>query len=152
MTCETVLEVNILSTCFRTRHGEVRAVSGVSFKLAAGQTLGLVGESVCGKTVTALSLVGLVDPPGEVYAGEVLFGGQNLLELNKKQLREIRGQEIAFVFQDPLTSLNPVLSVGTQMIETILAHRKMSREMARQRAVELLGSVGLPDPEKMLHR
>ncbi|NLN20985.1 MAG: ABC transporter ATP-binding protein [Syntrophomonadaceae bacterium] len=152
MTCETVLEVNNLSTCFRTRHGEVRAVSGVSFKLAAGQTLGLVGESGCGKTVTALSLVGLVDPPGEVYAGEVLFGGQNLLELNKKQLREIRGQEIAFVFQDPLTSLNPVLSVGTQMIETILAHRKMSREMARQRAVELLGSVGLPDPEKMLHR
>lgn len=152
MTGKTVLEVNDLSTCFHTRHGEVRAVNGVSFRLTAGETLGLVGESGSGKTVTALSLVGLIDPPGEIYSGEVLLDGQNILEFNRKQLREIRGQEIAFVFQDPLTSLNPVLSIGTQLIETITAHKKVTRELARERAVELLGTVGLPEPEKMLHR
>ncbi len=152
MTSEAILEVDNLSTRFHTRYGEVRAVNGVSFRLAAGETLGLVGESGCGKTVTALSLAGLIDPPGEIYSGKVLLNGRNILEMNRKQLREIRGKEIAFVFQDPLTSLNPVLSVGTQMIETILAHHKMTRERARQRAVELLGRVGLPEPEKLLRR
>lgn len=152
MICETVLEVTDLSTRFHTRHGEVKAVNGVSFKIAAGETLGLVGESGSGKTVTALSLVGLIDSPGEIYSGEVLLDGQNILELNRKQLREVRGQEIAFVFQDPQTSLNPVLSIGTQLIETMMAHKKVTRGWARERAVELLGNVGLPDPEKMLHR
>jgi oligopeptide/dipeptide ABC transporter ATP-binding protein len=149
---ETVLEVNDLYTRFRTRHGEVRAVNGVSFEIAAGETLGLVGESGCGKTVTALSLVGLIDPPGEIYSGEVLLDEQNLLELNRKELREIRGKEIAFVFQDPLSSLNPVLSIGTQLTETIIAHERVTRDAARLRAVDLLDRVGLPGPEKLLHR
>jgi ABC-type dipeptide/oligopeptide/nickel transport system ATPase component len=149
---ETVLEVNDLYTRFRTRHGEVRAVNGVSFEIAPGETLGLVGESGCGKTVTALSLVGLIDPPGEIYSGEVLLDEQNLLELNRKELREIRGKEIAFVFQDPLSSLNPVLSIGTQLTETIIAHERVTRDAARLRAVDLLDRVGLPGPEKLLHR
>lgn len=149
---ETVLEVNNLSTCFYTRYGRVQAVNGVSFSIAAGETLGLVGESGSGKTVTALSLVGLVDPPGRICSGEVLLNGKNLLDLNKKQLREIRGQEIAFVFQDPLTSLNPVLSIGTQLTETISAHEKETKAGSRLRAVDLLGRVDLPDPEKLLLR
>lgn len=152
LTRETVLEVKGLSTRFRTKYGEVRAVDGVSFELAPGETLGLVGESGCGKTVTALSLVGLIDPPGEIYSGEVVLDGQNLLELNRKQLRKIRGKEIGYVFQDPLSSLNPVLSIGTQLTETIMAHEKATKESARQRAVDLLGRVGLPDPEKLLGR
>lgn len=152
LNCENILDVKDLATRFPTRYGEVRAVDGVSFELAPGETLGLVGESGCGKTVTALSLVGLIDSPGEIYAGEVLLNGQNLLGLNREQLRMIRGKEIGYVFQDPLSSLNPVLSIGTQLKETIRAHKKVTKGKARQQAVDLLGRVGLPDPEKLMGR
>lgn len=149
---ENLLEVVNLSTRFLTRRGEIRAVNGMSFQIIAGETLGLVGESGSGKTVTALSLVGLIDPPGEICTGEVWFDGRNLLALRRKQLREIRGREISFVFQDPLASLNPVLTIGTQMMEMVMAHEQVTREYARRRAVDMLGRVGLPDPGKLLHR
>ncbi|MDN5366049.1 MAG: peptide/nickel transport system ATP-binding protein [Thermacetogenium sp.] len=149
---EPVLEVEDLKTIFLTRHGVIKAVNGVSFAVEAGKTLGLVGESGCGKTVTSLSLLGLIEPPGKILSGEVRLNGYDLLSLSQKQLRRVRGKEISIVFQNPMTSLNPVLTVGTQIIETIISHEGVSRAEARQRALDLLARVGLPYSEKLLKR
>ena len=149
---DVVLQVNNLTACFDTPYGLVRAVNGVSFAVKAGHTLGIVGESGCGKSVTARALLGLVEPPGRIAGGEVLFGGHDLLALSKEQLRRVRGKEISLIFQDPLTSLNPVLTIGRQVTETIIAHRAVSKKEAKRRALELLSKVGLPKPEKQFRR
>lgn len=149
---QPALNVKGLTTHFTTRYGVVKAVNGVSFRVEAGKTLGLVGESGSGKSVTALSLLGLIEPPGEICGGEVWLNGHNLLKLSKKQLRQIRGREISLVFQDAMTSLNPVLTIGTQLTETLIAHEKILRDDAWRKTFELLTRVGLPDPEKIAHR
>jgi len=142
-----VLSVRHLSTTFATESGIARAVDDVSFDLLEGETLGIVGESGSGKTVTALSILRLVDAPGEISDTSVVeYGGRNLMHLNPKELRRIRGARIAMVFQEPTTSLNPVLKVGTQIAETLRAHRDISRKEARIRAIELLDLVRIPDP------
>jgi len=140
-----LLEVRNLTTRFYTLDGVVHAVNGISYTLEEGETLGIVGESGCGKSVSVLSLMQLIpDPPGKIVAGQVLFRGQDLLQLDEEEMQHIRGKEIAMVFQDPMTSLNPVLTIGRQISETLVVHLGMSREEARQRAVELLEMVGIP--------
>jgi oligopeptide transport system ATP-binding protein len=140
-----LLEVNDLRTHFFTREGVVQAVDGISFTLEKGKTLGIVGESGCGKSVTALSLMGLIPkPPAKIVSGEVLFDGKDLTKLSEGQLQHIRGNEMSMIFQDPMTSLNPTLKIGLQITETIRAHRDVSRMDARKRAVELLDEVGIP--------
>lgn len=145
-----ILQVRDLRTTFRTEDGEARAADGVSFDLLPAETLGLVGESGCGKTVTALSILRLIpQPPGRIGDESVVqYGDRNLLTLPEGELRRIRGAEIAMVFQEPTTSLNPVLTVGTQIAETVQAHRTVSRRAARQRALELLELVGIPDARR----
>ncbi|MBX3057319.1 MAG: ABC transporter ATP-binding protein, partial [Anaerolineae bacterium] len=141
-----LLEVENLITRFYTQDGVVHAVNGISYTLAKGESLALVGESGCGKSVSALSLIGLVpSPPGKVEHGRVLFDDQDLLQLPERQLRLIRGRDIAMIFQDPMTSLNPVLTVGRQVMEGLRLHLSLSRAEARQRATELLEMVGIPD-------
>ncbi len=141
----TQLEVNDLQTYFFTREGVVRAVDGVSFSLERGQTLGLVGESGCGKSVTALSIMGLIPrPPARIVGGSVLFEGRDLTQLKDRELEDIRGREIAMIFQDPMTSLNPTLKISTQITEVLRRHLEMSKEQARRRAVELLEEVRIP--------
>src|ERR671938_779740 len=127
-----LLEVKNLQTHFQTRAGVVRAVDGVSFHLERGELLGLVGESGCGKSVTALSLMRLVAPPGRVVGGEVLFDGVDLLKLPETRMRAIRGDDIAMIFQDPMTSLNPVYTVGEQIAEALRFHRKLARKAAKE--------------------
>src|SRR5690606_16942790 len=123
----------------------------LSYSLAAGETLGIVGESGSGKSVHALAMVGLIpSPPGRIVSGEVLFNGRNLIGMPERQLRDIRGKEIGFVFQDPMTSLNPVLTVGRQIMEPLRRHLKLSQNAARKRAVELLDLVGIVDPDRRL--
>jgi oligopeptide/dipeptide ABC transporter ATP-binding protein len=136
-----LLEVNDLRTFFKTREGEVHAVDGVSFELERGQTLGIVGESGCGKSVTALSIMGLVPQPGKVVSGSVIFDGRELVGRKEHDLEDIRGREIAMIFQDPMTSLNPTLRIGTQITEVLRRHLNMTRQEARKRAVELLDEV-----------
>jgi oligopeptide transport system ATP-binding protein len=139
------LEVNDLQTYFFTREGVVRAVDGVSFSLEKGQTLGLVGESGCGKSVTALSIMGLIPrPPARIVGGSVLFEGRDLTQLRDRQLEDVRGKEIAMIFQDPMTSLNPTLKISTQITEVLRRHLEMTKEQARRRAVELLEEVRIP--------
>ena len=146
-----LLEVRDLTTYFFTGAGIVRAVDGVSFALAPGEAVGLVGESGCGKSVTALSIMGLVpSPPGRTLAGQVLFDGRDLLGLPESELRRVRGGEIAMVFQDPMTSLNPVLPIGLQLVESLEFHRGASRRVARRRAIELLDLVGIPAPARRI--
>ncbi len=146
-----LLEVRDLQTHFFTREGVVRAVDGVSFSVDRGRTLGIVGESGCGKSVTALSIMGLIPkPPARIVGGAVLFEGRDLTTLAERQLSDIRGAEIAMVFQDPMTSLNPTLTIGTQLIETIRRHTDASRQEARRIAVELLEEVQLPKAEQRL--
>jgi peptide/nickel transport system ATP-binding protein len=147
---DITLEVRDLSTHFFTRVGVVRAVDGVSFSVARGRVLGLVGESGCGKTVTGFSILGLVDPPGRITGGSVLFRGRDLTKLSEPELRALRGNRIAMVFQDPMMTLNPVLRIDTQMIETVLAHADVSRTEARRRARDALGMVGIPSPDERL--
>lgn len=147
---EPVLDVRDLTTRFRTRSGTVHAVNGVSFSLRPGESLALVGESGSGKTVTALSLLGLVPPPGRVEGGRVLLGGRDLLGLPPKEWREIRGREIGMVFQDPMTSLNPVLTVGRQLAEPMRHHLGMSKREAADEAAALLGRVGIPNARDRL--
>ena len=140
-----VLEVNDLKTHFFTREGVVQAVDGISFSLEKGKTLGIVGESGCGKSVTALSIMGLIPkPPARIVGGEVLFDGKDLTKLSEGEMQHIRGNEVAMIFQDPMTSLNPTLKIGTQITETILAHRDVSKQEARNRADDLLKEVGIP--------
>ncbi|HMB18382.1 MAG TPA: ABC transporter ATP-binding protein [Gaiellaceae bacterium] len=145
-----LLEVNDLHTYFKTRAGEVRAVDGISFEVEAGTMLGIVGESGCGKSVTMLSLMGLVMPPGRVVQGSAMFQGRDLLKLSQKQLEDVRGHEIGMIFQDPMTSLNPTLTIGTQLTETLRRHLDMNRKEARKRAVELLEEVHIPNAERRL--
>ena len=141
-----LLEVKDLQTHFLTRAGVVRAVDGVSLHLDRGELLGLVGESGCGKSVTALSVLRLVAPPGRIVGGEIVFDGQDLLKLSEARMRELRGDDIAMIFQDPMTSLNPVYTVGEQIAEALRLHRKLSRKAARAAAVEAMREVAIPDP------
>ncbi len=143
---EPLLALRGLRTVFETDDGPVPAVEGVDLAIARGECLGLVGESGCGKSVTALSVLRLVPEPGRVVAGEMLFDGRNLLELSERQMRAVRGGEIAIIFQEPMTSLNPALSVGFQIAEAVRAHTDVSRAEARRRAVELLRRVQVPSP------
>ena len=145
-----ILEVQDLRTYFYTKAGIARAVDGVSFSVERGQILGLVGESGCGKTVTGFSIMGLVDPPGRVAGGRILFDGQDLAVADDRTLRQIRGNRIAMVFQDPMMTLNPVLRIDTQMIEALKAHRKIDRRVAVELACEALEQVGMPSPEDRL--
>ena len=140
-----VLEVNDLVTRFYTPEGVVHAVNGVSFHLEEGETLGIVGESGCGKSVSVLSILRLIpEPPGRVERGEAVFMGKNLLALPKSELRLIRGSQIAMIFQDPMTSLNPVMTIGKQVMEPIIEHLGMTETQGRNRVIELLGMVGIP--------
>jgi oligopeptide/dipeptide ABC transporter ATP-binding protein len=145
-----LLEVKGLRTSFHTRDGVVRAVDGIDFHVDRGEIMGLVGESGCGKSVTSLSIMGLVAKPGRVEAGEVLFDGRNLLELRADEMRKLRGDRMSMIFQQPQSSLNPVRDVGRQIGEVLELHRGMKRGPARQRALELLRMVGIPDPERRL--
>jgi len=140
-----LLEVRDLSTVFRLRSGNVRAVDGVSYRVEAGRSLAIVGESGCGKSVSALSVMGLVPAPGEIVGGQVLFKGRDLLGLSHRELQAIRGQDIAMIFQDPMTSLNPVLSIGQQLMEALRWHRRMPGAAARRQVEEALGLVGIPN-------
>jgi oligopeptide transport system ATP-binding protein len=140
-----LLEVKDLRTHFMTREGAVRAVDGISFSVDKGQTLGIVGESGCGKSVTALSIMGLLPkPPAEIVSGEILFDGRDLSKLSEKQLEDVRGREVAMIFQDPMTSLNPTLKIGTQITEVLDRHYGMPKAEARRRATELLEEVRIP--------
>jgi peptide/nickel transport system ATP-binding protein/oligopeptide transport system ATP-binding protein len=143
-----ILEVNDLRVGFTTEDGVIRAVDGVSFDLAAGEVLAVVGESGSGKSVTAQTLIGLTRAPNATIDGSVRYRGKDLISLSDNDLRQVRGNSIAMVFQDPMTSLNPVYRVGDQIAEMIRAHRDVSRKEARDRAVELLRSVGIPNPER----
>ncbi len=147
----TLLDVRDLKTEFRTQDGIVHAVNGVSFSLDEGETLGLVGESGCGKSVSMLSVMRLIpQPPGKIVQGQVLFQGQDLLKLNSEEMRQIRGNKMAMVFQDPMTSLNPVLTIGHQIGEALELHLGMSRDQARKRSAELLRMVNIPEAENRL--
>ncbi|MBI2981733.1 MAG: ABC transporter ATP-binding protein [Deltaproteobacteria bacterium] len=142
----TLLEVKNLKTEFRTRDGTVRAVDGVSFSLGSGESLGIVGESGSGKSVTLLSVMGLVpSPPGEVTDGSAVFEGEDLLKMPAEKLRSIRGRRLAMIFQDPMTSLNPFLTIGRQMTEVLEVHEKLSRKEAAQQSCDMLSRVGIPD-------
>jgi peptide/nickel transport system ATP-binding protein len=145
-----LLEVKDLRTHFPTRAGLVRAVDGVSFNLDRGELLGLVGESGCGKSMTALSVMRLIAPPGRIVSGEVLFDGKDLLRLADAQMRQMRGDDIAMIFQDPMTSLNPVYTVGEQIAEALRLHRKLSRKEARQATIEAMREVAIPDPARRI--
>jgi peptide/nickel transport system ATP-binding protein len=144
------LEVRDLCTHFSSHRGTVRAVDGVSFSIGRGKVLGLVGESGSGKSVTGFSIIGLIDPPGRITGGQILFQGRDLAKLSEREMRHLRGNRIAMVFQDPMMTLNPVLRIDTQMIETVHAHAKVSHAEARQRARDALGMVGIPSPEERL--
>ncbi len=146
-----LLEVDNLRVSFTTQDGVVGAVDGVSFDLAAGEVLAIVGESGSGKSVTAQTVIGLTRAPNATIGGAVRFDGKDLTQLNDRELQSIRGEHIAMVFQDPMTSLNPVYRVGDQITEMIRAHRDVSRAEARDRAVELLRTVGIPNPERRVH-
>ncbi len=141
-----LLSVENLETRFPTRAGVVPAVNGVSFAIERGETLALVGESGSGKSVTALSILGLIAPPGHIAAGRILYDGKNLREISKEELRAIRGSEIAMILQDPMTSLNPVFTIGEQIAEAIRLHTDLPRAQAWKKAVESLESVAIPDP------
>ncbi|MGH3585362.1 MAG: ABC transporter ATP-binding protein, partial [Pseudonocardia sp.] len=147
------LSVRNLTTVFSTKRGDVAAVTDLSYELNAGETLGIVGESGSGKSVSAMSVLGLIpQPPGKIVSGEVVVGGRNLLGLSGKELRQVRGSEVAMIFQDPMTSLNPVHTIGAQIAEGILSHQerpsRADKAKAKERAVELLAAVGVPAPEK----
>ena len=144
-----LLEVRGLQTRFRIENGEFAAVDGVSFSIGPGRTLGLVGESGCGKSVTALSIMGLVpQPPGRIAAGEILFEGVDLLKLAPREMNELRGDRLAMIFQEPMSSLNPAFTIGDQVAEALLRHRKLSRREARATAIEALRQVRIPSPEQ----
>jgi len=146
-----LLEVRDLRTSFFLEGGEARAVDGISFTLDAGAVLGMVGESGCGKSVTALSLMRLVPAPGRIVGGEVVFDGRNLLALDEHAMRAVRGAGLAMIFQEPMTALNPVFTVGNQIAEAVRLHRPVSRRAAWERTVELLDEVGIPDPARRAH-
>lgn len=144
----SILEITNLSSHFETAGGIVRAVDGVSLKIATGQTVAVVGESGCGKTVLALSILRLLSPPGRIVGGEVLFKGVNLLNLPEEEMRKVRGRDISMIFQEPMTSLNPVFQIGEQLSEVFRLHQAASRSDARIKSVDMLRMVGIPSPEK----
>ena len=156
MTSETVserpvIEVRDLKTHFFTRDGVVKAVDGISYEIAEGEVVGIVGESGCGKSVSALSVMRLVaDPPGKIVGGEIIFEGEDLLAMDDAEMRDIRGNRIGMVFQEPMTSLNPVLTIGRQLTETIELHQDLTHDQALERAAELLSQVGIPDAQNRL--
>ena len=143
-----ILQVKNLNTSFATEHGVVHAVNGISFNLNPGTTLGIVGESGSGKSVTAYSILQILTEPGKVTGGEILFKGENILKYSEKKMNAFRGEKISIIFQDPMTSLNPVYTVGNQIREAILLHTKRSKQEAQKRAIDLLHMVGVNDPEK----
>jgi len=144
-----LLEVENLGTWFYTRQGIVKAVDGVQFQVASGETLAIVGESGCGKSMTALSVMRLIpDPPGRIVSGSVKLAGRNLLELSEEQMRKVRGNEISMIFQEPMTSLNPVMTIGKQIAEALILHRDLNRKEALKRAVEMLDLVRIPEPHQ----
>jgi oligopeptide transport system ATP-binding protein len=147
-----ILDVQGLETTFKTPDGVVHAVNGVSFGLGEGETLGVVGESGCGKSVTMLSVMGLIpSPPGKIDAGKAIFAGQDLIKMSKEELRHVRGAQIAMIFQDPMTSLNPVLTIGKQLEEPLMLHVGMTKKQARERSAELLSMVGIPNAKDRLN-
>jgi len=145
-----LLEVKDLQTTFFTKAGPVRAVDGVSYFISKGETVGIVGESGCGKSVASFSILRLLDPPGKVTQGEVIFEGTDLLKLSEEKMRGLRGKKIAMIFQEPMTALNPVLTIGRQITEQIFAHEHVTMREGYHRAVELLKKVGIPSPEKRI--
>ena len=147
---DKLLEIKDLHVSFRTPAGEVKAVNGISYSLKQGNVLGIVGESGSGKSVSVNALMGLVAEPGRVTGGSITFDGRDVLAMNKKQLRSLRGKEIGMVFQDPMTSLNPVFTIGNQLIETLLLHTNMSKAEAYKRSVESLAMVGISNPERRM--
>lgn len=142
-----VIDVQNLETTFHSKLGPVRAVKGVSFSIKKGETLGIVGESGCGKSVTSLSLMRLIEKPGQITGGKALLNGQNIFELSEERMEQIRGRDMAMIFQEPMTALNPVLTVGQQIVEQIRRHEQVSSAEARNRAIEVLRLVGIPSPE-----
>lgn len=148
---ENLIEINKLVTQFSGKNGTVTAVDGVSFSIKKGKTLGIVGESGCGKSVTSMSILRLIPPhSGKIASGEILFGGRDLTKLSEKEIRQIRGNEIAMIFQDSMTGLNPVMTIGKQLVETITAHSKMDKKQAWAHAEEMLTKVGIPSPAQRL--
>ena len=148
---EGLLEVHNLKTYFKTDEGLAKAVNGVDLNVPKGETLGLVGESGCGKSVTALSIMRLIpDPPGRIFGGEIIFNGQDLLTLTEPEMRRIRGNTISMIFQEPMTALNPVYRIGSQMAEVIRLHQKVNKKEAMDRALDMLNKVGIPDPRQRL--
>ena len=146
---DKILEVKNLKTYFRTDAGLVKAVNDVTFSVERGKTLGIVGESGCGKSITSLSIMGLVEtPPGIHAGGEILFEGEDLLKKNEDQMRQIRGNKVAMIFQEPMTSLNPVFTIGQQLMEAILLHENVTKQQAREKGIEMLKKVKIPLAEK----
>jgi len=148
---EYILEVNNLKTSFYTHVGEVQAVRGVDFKMKKGDLLGIVGESGSGKSVTALSVMKLIDVPGKIKEGQILFDGEDITSYSNRKMSNLRGKEIAMIFQDPMTSLNPVFKIKNIMTEVIMRHQKVSRKKAIEKAIEMLDLVGIPEPEKRIN-
>jgi oligopeptide transport system ATP-binding protein len=148
---DILLDVQGLETTFKTPDGVVQAVNGVSFDLKEGETLGVVGESGCGKSVTMLSVLRLIQsPPGKIVAGKAFFFGQDLLQMSNEEIRHVRGAQISMIFQDPMTSLNPVLTIGKQLEEPLLLHLGMTKKQAEDRSTELLTMVGIPNARDRL--
>ncbi|MEZ5675568.1 MAG: ABC transporter ATP-binding protein [Thalassovita sp.] len=144
-----LLQINDLRVTFRTRYGEVTALDSVSLHVNAGETLGVVGESGCGKSITALSVMGLIpQPPGKIAGGEILLNGEDLTKVSEARMRGLRGSEVAMIFQEPMTSLNPVFTVGDQIAEAIMLHQKVSADQAMKDAIALLYRVGIPSPDR----
>lgn len=149
---QPLIDIRNLQTQFFTDDGLARAVDGVSYSLARGETVGVVGESGCGKSVTALSILRLIpNPPGRIVGGEILFEGENLLDLSPADMRRIRGNDISMIFQEPMTSLNPVFTIGNQISEAVKLHQGLSRKEAMNKAVEMLTLVGIPEPARRVH-
>jgi oligopeptide transport system ATP-binding protein len=147
-----LLDVQGLETQFRTREGTVHAVNGVAFNLKEGETLGIVGESGCGKSVTVMSMLRLIpSPPGQITAGQAFFQKKDLLKMSDEELRHVRGAQISMIFQDPMTSFNPVLTIGRQLIEPLETHLGMNRQQANDRAAEMLKMVGIPNAKDRLN-
>ena len=146
---EKILEVKHLKTYFHTDAGLSKAVNDVSFSVEKGKTLGIVGESGCGKSITSLSIMGLVEiPPGKIAGGEIIFEGEDLLKKNEEEMSKIRGKKIAMIFQEPMTSLNPVFTIGQQITEALMLHEKLTKKEARERGIEMLKMVKIPLAEK----
>lgn len=149
---ENTLEINNLQTSFFTEEVEVKAVDGVSFSLPKGKTLGIVGESGSGKSITSLSILRLIDSPGKIVGGEIIFKGENLLEKSNNEMRKIRGNEISMIFQEPMTSLNPTYTIGQQISEAYKIHERLNKAEARKKSIEMLKLVGIPSPEKRINQ